>query len=38
VPTLRVELLEASHWVQMDAAEQVNELMQDFLRCNPAQH
>ena len=29
-PNLRVELLEASHWVQMDAAEQVNELMAEF--------
>jgi len=33
VPTTRVERIpNASHWVQIDAAERVNELMIDFLR------
>jgi epoxide hydrolase 4 len=32
VPNLQVELLEASHWVQMDAPEQVNQLMLQLLR------
>ncbi len=33
VPTIRVERIpNASHWVQIDAAERVNELMIDFLR------
>lgn len=32
VPDLQVELLDASHWVQMDAPERVNELMLAFLR------
>ena len=33
VPSIRVErILESSHWVQVDAAERVNELMIGFLR------
>ncbi len=33
VPNIRVERIpNASHWVQIDAAERVNELMIDFLR------
>ncbi len=33
VPNIRVErIANASHWVQVDAAERVNELMIDFLR------
>ena len=33
VPGIRVERIpEASHWVQVDAAERVNELMIEFLR------
>lgn len=32
VPNLQVELLEASHWVQMDAPERVNELMLAFFK------
>ncbi|MGE3803548.1 MAG: alpha/beta fold hydrolase [Gemmataceae bacterium] len=31
VQDLRLELLEASHWVQCDAADQVNRLLIDFL-------
>jgi pimeloyl-ACP methyl ester carboxylesterase len=31
VPNLQVELIEASHWVQMDAPEAVNERMLTFL-------
>jgi len=31
-PNLQVELLEASHWVQMDAPERVNELMLTFFQ------
>ena len=34
-PNLRVERLpNASHWVQNDASEQVNELLIEFLRSN----
>ena len=33
VPDIRVERIPgASHWVQIDAAERVNELLIDFLR------
>jgi epoxide hydrolase 4 len=32
VPRIRVERLRASHWVPVDAAEQVNRLLIDFLR------
>lgn len=32
VPRLRVERLPASHWVPVDAAEQVSRLLLDFLR------
>ena len=33
VPSIRVErIAESSHWVQVDAAERVNELMIGFLR------
>jgi epoxide hydrolase 4 len=33
VPDVRVErIAEASHWVQADAPERVNQLMVDFLR------
>lgn len=33
VPSIRVERIpESSHWVQVDAAERVNELMTGFLR------
>ena len=33
VPNIRVErIADASHWVQVDAAERVNDLMIDFLR------
>lgn len=32
VPNIQVELLEASHWVQMDAPERVNELMLTFFQ------
>ncbi|MCH8816030.1 MAG: alpha/beta hydrolase [Chloroflexi bacterium] len=33
VPSIRVERIpESSHWVQVDAAERVNELMIGFLR------
>lgn len=32
MPNLRVELLETSHWVQVDQPERVNELMSEFFR------
>lgn len=32
VPNLQVELIDASHWVQMDAPEVVNQRMAEFLR------
>lgn len=32
VPDLQVELLETSHWVQVDQPERVNELMLEFFR------
>lgn len=32
VPNLRIEHLNASHWVQNDAVERVNELLIDFLK------
>ena len=31
VPDCRVEYLDASHWVQVDAAEEVNRLLSEFL-------
>ena len=31
VPNLRMEYLEASHWVQIDEAERVSELLVDFI-------
>ena len=35
VPNIQVERIrESSHWVQVDAAERVNELMIGFLRGN----
>jgi pimeloyl-ACP methyl ester carboxylesterase len=36
VPGIRVERLEASHWVQNDASEEVNRLMLGFLADLPA--
>ena len=37
VPNLQVELLGASHWVQMDAPERVNELILEFFQSRQLQ-